>query len=50
MKMRQIAIATAAVTVSVLWDDEFLRYKIIDLSTKEADMSGLFKVSAVSVP
>jgi hypothetical protein len=48
MKMRQMV--AAAVTVTVLWDDEFLRYKIIDLSSKEADMSGLFKVSAVSVP
>jgi hypothetical protein len=48
MKMRQMTAATS--TVTVLWDDEFLRYKIIDLSSKEADMSGLFKVSAVSVP
>ena len=48
VKMRQMTKATS--TVTVLWDDEFLRYKIIDLSTKEADMSGLFKVSAVSVP
>ena len=50
VKMREMAMAKATSTVTVLWDDEFLRYKIIDLSTKEADMSGLFKVSAVSVP
>ena len=54
MKMRQMTMAMpmtkATSTVTVLWDDEFLRYKIIDLSTKEADASGLFKVGAVSVP